>query len=182
VLGSLSPAELDKTFAKFILEVRMKNGEKYAPGSLATGVNALMAHYNQYNKSELNFWKSPIMTLARGALNSELKAMQTINFKSPDKAVPLTDEEVTRILSSSWCDASNPSGLNHRLYILISLQLGCRISRIHELEFSWFKQPWQLDENARQILVLPGLPDKNHQGGIKLLGHEEVRSIFELIE
>ncbi len=98
VIGSLTPSELDKTLAKFILEVRKRDGSKYAPSSLGTGVNALMAHYNQFNKSEINFWKSPTMILSRGVLDSELKAMQSANYKPPEKAVPLTDGDLLHIL------------------------------------------------------------------------------------
>jgi hypothetical protein len=105
------------------------------------------------------------MILSRGVLDSELKAMQSANYKPLEKAVSLTDGDLLHILDSSWCNASTPEGLNHRLYILISLQLGCQISRIHELQFEWLTAAWQKDENGREILVLPGLPDKNYQGG-----------------
>ncbi len=70
------------------------------------------------------------MNLSRGALNLEMKAMQQENYKPPEKAVFLTDGDLLKIFSSPWCDASTAEDLNHRLYVLISIQLGCRISRI----------------------------------------------------
>jgi len=79
-------------------------------------------------------------------------------------------------LNSLDCDSLNPEGLIKRLYVLLSHQLGCCISRIRKLLFKWFDDSlWVKPEaGSRYVLVIPGFLDKNHQGGIALIGRKHV--------
>jgi hypothetical protein len=131
-----------------------------------------MAHYNQFNNSDYNFWKNQTLSMARKTLDSELSEMHSTGFKPKEKAKPLSDNDIVKILNSEFCDPSTPEGLNHRLYVLISEQLGAHISRIHALCWDWFNKPWE-DYDGVELLTLPDILDKNHQEGIGFLGHEE---------
>jgi len=136
-------------------------------GSLATAVNALMAHYNSSNRTDYNFWKNPILQKARTALDGVLKEMHSFS-----------EDDLVHILKSDHCNMTTPDGLNKRIYILISMQLGCRISCIKEMEWEWFEDSkWKNEKGEIASLMIPAYPDKNHQGGIKLI-LKELRILF----
>jgi hypothetical protein len=171
----LSITEVDRVLNRFTLEVRTKRGEKYTLGLLATGINALMASYNKINRSDWNFWKNPILAQAHATLDAELKLMHSTKFKSKEQTLPFTEEKINLMLNFPHCNIETADGLNKQLYILILQQLGCYISHIHELEWTWFEDnKWKKTKDEYTTLILLGYSDKNHQGGIALLGNEKI--------
>jgi hypothetical protein len=171
----LSITEVDRVLNRFILEVRIKRRKKYALSSLAININALITSYNKTNRLNQNFWKNPILVQAHVTLDTELKLIHSTKFKSKEQTLSFTEKKINLMLDSLHCSIETADDLNKQLYILILQQLGCHISCMYELEWTWFEDnKWKKIKDKYITLILPRYPNKNYQGGIVLLRNEKI--------
>ena len=89
---SMTTAELQQSFCRFVLEVRKVNGLPYPPNSLHHIVCGILRYLRQNGKPEVDFFKE--FSECRVVLDSEMKRLRKEGVRSKGrKAEPLTPEE-----------------------------------------------------------------------------------------
>lgn len=176
----LTPEELAKEMPEFILGARTRTGRQYSPHSLPAMVSAIFRGYNQEKKTTLNFYKDALFCDVLRILDSYIHQLQSEGFVGKSVALPLTSKMRKAMYASEYFSRKNGKGLVRLVYLAMTEQLGERISYYTNLTMGRV-QITVSEKLGSDYIRIPGLPDKNHTGGLRALQSEESweKNLFE---
>ncbi|CAG2232665.1 unnamed protein product [Mytilus edulis] len=129
-LHQIPTAELDVVLANFLLTVRKKDGNEYEPSSLRGMVGSIdrTLKYHKYGHTIITEdHNDTTFNLTRNALKAKQKALKKEGKgNKPQRADPLTDDEINLLFEKNLLGSSNPHALLNIIWLNNSIHFGLR--------------------------------------------------------
>jgi len=146
-------------------------------------MNSLCRTYSNAHKDQraINLWKDDALKEARAALDAYAAECLSAGFRG-SHADAMSSDEWKALLGLPEASMTTPAGLLHRLYLLLSFNLGVRIQEHYNMKREWFTASRvKITDSSgvvRECLTLPIAADKTHQNGIARVGNEDANVAY----
>ncbi|XP_066290479.1 zinc finger MYM-type protein 2-like [Branchiostoma lanceolatum] len=172
-LSSTSAEEMDFWLARFVFEIRRKDGKPYPPRTLYNIVAAIMRHLREdLSRHDMNFLDKADIRFAqfRKALDARMKELTAQGVGTVKRqADPLTTVDEETLWATGTVSTKTATGLSYGVFFY-----NCKIFGLRGMDEHRHLQAEQftlgLDQNGR-YLQYTGRVSKNVQGG---LNHRQV--------
>ena len=172
-LSQLDKQGLKYWLSPFVMEVRTKKGEKYAPNSLHHILCEVMRHLRQNcGMPDIDFFKDPEFANLKSSLDAEMKKIQASGKGSIKKqAEPLSLEEEELLWEKKLLGDHSPEALLNTIVFMNGLYFALRSGNEHRdlrhnpCQIQLFEPPGE-----RAYLRYTEDTSKNRPGGLK--GHK----------
>ena len=164
---TMDEKKLNEVMARFVHEVRRKDGNEYPPSSLICIVSAVQRYLRENGRPAVCFYddKNSTYDMLRKSLDAKLKLLTSKGIGSqPKQAQPISPEMENKLWQKKIFSRETGEALTNIVFWYSSKMFGLRAADEHrELEVSQFSIA--TDENGKFIRFL-GRTCKNWQGGL----------------
>ena len=166
-IESMPDSDINKLMARFVQEVKRKDGKDYPPSSLNNIVAAIQRHLRENGRPEVNFYDkhSAAFDLLRKSLDARMKALTRIGVGTVKRqAQPVTPEMENTLWEKGIFSHETSKGLLNVVFWYTCKLFGLRAADEHKrLEVSQFVVG---DDETGHFLRFVGKSCKNWQGGL----------------
>jgi hypothetical protein len=159
---------LNELMARFIQEVRKKDGSNYIPSTLMQLVAAVQRYLNENGRPEVRFFdeRSPTFSLLRQSLDARMKELTSAGLGCSKKsAQPITPEMEDELWKKEIFTTKTGKGLINIIYWYACKMFGLRATDEHR---SLQKEQFTIgSDHLGKYLRFSGRSCKNWQGGLK---------------
>ena len=163
----MSTKAMNFWLAKFVLEVRRKDGKAYSPETLYQICCGLLRLLKEADRAEVNILANPMFVCFRASLDSRIKELKATGKYQVKKAQVITEEQEDCLWEKGLLGDKTPQQLLDTLIFYIGLCFALRSGTEHR-RLRFHPSQLQLVEptNGRSYLMYTEDVSKTNQGGI----------------